>query len=66
MSEEEDYGETTTVTPATTKSSSMRATVPISIIKQFNLKAGDKLGWKLKAENGELVIVVQPIKNQRP
>lgn len=41
----------------------MRATVPQSIIKQFNLKAGDKLGWKLKAENGELVIVVQPIRN---
>ena len=40
----------------------MRATVPMSIIKQFNLKAGDKLSWKLKIENGELVVIVKPIK----
>lgn len=60
---EEDIGETTTLTPATTKSTSMRATVPMSIIKQFNLQAGDKLSWKLKAEDGKLVIIVRPIKN---
>ncbi len=60
---EEDIGETTTLTPATTKSTSMRATVPMSIIKQFNLKAGDKLSWKLKVEEGELVIIVKPIRN---
>ena len=64
MSENEDIGEVTTLTPATTRSTSMRATVPMSIIKQFNLKAGDKLSWKLKAENGELLIIVRPIKNQ--
>ncbi len=62
MNEKEDLGETTTLTPATTKSTSMRATVPMSIIKQFNLKAGDKLGWKLKIEDGELVVIVRPIK----
>ena len=62
MSEKNDIGETTTLTPATTKSTSMRATVPISIIKQFSLKAGDKLSWKLKVENGDLIIVVRPIK----
>jgi hypothetical protein len=50
MNKKEDIGETTTLTPATTKSTSMRATVPMSIIKQFNLKAGDKLSWKLKIE----------------
>jgi len=62
MNEKEDVGETTTLTPATTKSTSMRATVPISIIKQFSLKAGDKLSWKLKVENGDLIIIVRPIK----
>ena len=63
MSDKEDMGETTTLTPATTRSTSMRATVPMSIIKQFNLKAGDKLSWKLKVEEGELVILVRPLKN---
>jgi len=62
MNDKNALGETTTLTPATTKSTSMRATVPMSIIKQFNLKAGDKLSWKLKVENGDLVIVVRPIK----
>jgi len=63
MSNQENLGETTTLTPATTKSTSMRATVPMSIIKQFNLKAGDKLSWKLKVSEGELVIIVKPVKN---
>lgn len=63
MSGKEDIGETTTLTPATTRSTSMRATVPMSIIKQFNLKAGDKLSWKLRVEKGDLVIIVRPIKN---
>ncbi|NIN52842.1 MAG: AbrB family transcriptional regulator [Nitrososphaeria archaeon] len=56
-------GETTTLTPATTKSTSMRATVPMSIVKQFNLKAGDKLSWKLHVNDGELVIIVRPVKS---
>lgn len=63
VSENEDIGEVTTLTPATTRSTSMRATVPMSIVKQFNLKAGDKLSWKLKVEEGELVIFVRPLKN---
>jgi len=63
MNDKTDIGETTTLTPATTRSKSMRATVSMSIIKQFNLQAGDKLSWKLKVEEGKLVIIVKPIKN---
>lgn len=62
MNDTDDVGETTTLTPATTKSMSMRTTVPMSIIKQFNLQAGNKLGWKLKVDNGELVVIVRPLK----
>lgn len=65
MNTKNEIGETTTLTPATTKSTSMRATVPMSIIKQFNLTAGDKLSWKLKVEEGELVIIVKPVKDSR-
>jgi bifunctional DNA-binding transcriptional regulator/antitoxin component of YhaV-PrlF toxin-antitoxin module len=63
MSKNEDTGEVTTLTPATTRSTSMRATVPMSIVKQFGLRAGDKLGWKLEVREGKLVIIVKPIKN---
>jgi hypothetical protein len=31
-------------------------------MSQFNLKDGDKLDWELKAENGNLIVVVTPEK----
>ncbi len=40
---------------------SLRTTVPASIVKQFNLKDGDKLDWTLKVEDGELIIVIKPL-----
>jgi bifunctional DNA-binding transcriptional regulator/antitoxin component of YhaV-PrlF toxin-antitoxin module len=55
-------GETTTLTKAATKTTSLRTTVPASIVRQFNLKNRDKLDWSLKAEDGEMIIVVKPIK----
>jgi len=60
--EKMEGGITTTLTPAKTKSISLRTTVPISIVKQFNLKAGDKLNWKFEVNNGEMVILVRPFK----
>jgi hypothetical protein len=42
-------------------SSSLRTTVPLWIVKQFGLKAGDKVLWRLETgENGELYIKVKP------
>lgn len=55
-------GEITTLTRAATKTTSLRTTVPASIARQFNLKDGDKLDWSLRAEDGEMVIVVTPTK----
>lgn len=55
-------GETTTLTKASTKSESLRTTVPAGIVKQFSLKEGDKIDWTLKAGNGELIINIKPIK----
>ena len=48
---------------ATTKSKSLRTTIPIGIVKQFNLSEGDRLNWEIRAEGGELIIVVKPLKN---
>lgn len=55
-------GELTNLNKATTKSDSLRTTVPQSIVKQFGLTEYDKLEWILKAENGEIVIQVKPTK----
>ena len=52
----------TTIAKASTIANSYRTTVPASIMKQFDLKEGDVLDWTLKAENGELIIVVKPEK----
>ena len=42
--------------PATSKSNSLRTTVPAYIVNQFALKKGDKLSWGI--ENGAVVIQV--------
>ena len=55
-------GEQTTLTTATTGKESLRTTVPISIIKNFKLKAGDKLDWAFDIKEGKMIIVVQPVK----
>jgi bifunctional DNA-binding transcriptional regulator/antitoxin component of YhaV-PrlF toxin-antitoxin module len=55
-------GETTTLTKASTKTQSLRTTVPAGIVKQFNLNDGDKLEWKIKAESKDkLIVVVRPL-----
>jgi len=57
-----EKGEITVLTHASTKSNSLRTTFPISIARQFELKEGDQLRWILKAENNDLIIIVEPIK----
>jgi hypothetical protein len=54
--------EITNLNKATSKNESLRTTVPRSIIKQFGLTENDQLEWFLKAEGGELLIHVKPIK----
>jgi len=54
--------EITVLTKATSKSKSLRTTVPTGIVKQFNLSEGDRLNWEIRAEGGELIIVVKPLK----
>jgi bifunctional DNA-binding transcriptional regulator/antitoxin component of YhaV-PrlF toxin-antitoxin module len=56
-------GEITTLSVATTGKESLRTTVPMSILKQFKLEAGDKLDWGFEARNNDLIIIVKPLKN---
>ncbi|GAB6102289.1 hypothetical protein JCM16138_15120 [Thermococcus atlanticus] len=57
-------GERTTLTKATPRSNSLRTTVPIFIVKQFGLNEGDMLDWELGVFNGELLIIVKPVKRE--
>lgn len=52
----------TIISKATTTGDSLRTTIPISIVKQFELKEGNSLDWTLKVENGELIVIVKPEK----
>lgn len=54
-------GEKTILTKATSKSKSLRTTVPAGIARQFKLKQGDTLEWEIKPKKDTLVIVIRPI-----
>ncbi len=56
-------GEITTVVAATSKSASLRTTIPMSVVKQFDLNVGDKLDWSFEAKGGELTVVVRAVKS---
>jgi len=52
----------TTIARASSVANSLRTTVPSGIVNQFNLKDGDKLDWTLKAEDGDIIVIVKPEK----
>ncbi len=54
-------GEITTLAKATSKSDSLRTTVPKGIARQFNLKAGDRLNWEIVVDENKLAIIIKPI-----
>jgi bifunctional DNA-binding transcriptional regulator/antitoxin component of YhaV-PrlF toxin-antitoxin module len=54
--------EVTTLTKATTKSDSLRTTVPSYIVKLFELKEGDKIIWTSKISEGQITVTVKPLK----
>ena len=55
-------GEITKLTKATSKSDSLRTTVPKGIVKQLNLKEGDEIDWRLTIEKNEIVVMIKPKK----
>jgi len=58
-------GEVTILANATSKSQSLRTTVPIGIIRQLGLKEGDKLLWELKPNKDQLMVMVSPLRGGR-
>jgi hypothetical protein len=55
-------GVETLLTPASTNSSSLRTTVPVWVVKQFELESGDSLFWRLESSKEGLKLVVVPSK----
>ena len=60
-------GEITTLALNSPKKASLRTTIPMFIVKQWGLHAGDKLDWSLEARNDEIVVLVKKagIKNKK-
>jgi len=59
-------GKKTVLTPASKGSETLRTTVPVNIVRQFNLKAKDNLDWSLKVEDGKMVIAIKPVITVKP
>jgi antitoxin component of MazEF toxin-antitoxin module len=46
------------------KTGCLRSAVPSFVVKQFNLKIGDRLEWELFSENNEIKVKLTPRKAQ--
>lgn len=59
-----NMGEITTLALNSPKRASLRTTIPMFIVKQWGLHAGDKLDWSLEARKDEIVILVKKIETK--
>jgi len=55
-------GEATKLTKANNRSHSLRTTVPVGIVKQFDLTEGDHLLWQIQADEGQIILHVRPLR----
>ena len=58
-------GEITTLTLNAPNKASLRTTIPMFIVKQWRLQAGDKLDWSLEARMNEITIVVRMAESKK-
>jgi hypothetical protein len=54
-------GEITVASRASSKFASLRTTIPMSIVRQWKLKDGDKLDWEWKVIDGQMSLVVTKV-----
>ena len=50
---------TTTVVAVGGKGRSVRTVIPLWVVQQIGIEAGDKISWNLKVEEGELRVVIK-------
>ena len=58
-------GEITTLALNAPNKASLRTTIPMFIVKQWRLKAGDKLDWSLESRKNEVTIVVRMAESKK-
>ena len=58
-------GEKTSLTKASSKSDSLRTTVPTGIVSHFDLKEQDQLDWNIEVKEGKLIIIIKPLQQKR-
>ena len=58
-------GETTIAAKAQSKYMSLRTTIPIAVVRQLDIKEGDKLHWEFAVENGEIIVKFRKMKAHR-
>ena len=54
-------GEKTKVTALSSKSRSLKTTIPLKIVDELGIKPGSWLDWEVKEINGEKVIVIRKL-----
>ena len=54
-------GEKTKVTALSSKSRSLKTTIPLKIVDELGIKPGSWLDWEIKEINGEKVIVIRKL-----
>ena len=60
-----NMGEMTRLTKATSKSDSLRTTVPKSIVSFLKLEMGEVIEWEMEIKNNQRVAVVRCIKKDQ-
>ena len=63
--EEEAGGEVTVLASANSGSKSLRSTVPRGVVKQLNLKEGDRIRWRIEIVRGKIALVVEPVRREQ-
>ena len=58
-------GEETTLTKASSKSESLRTTVPSGIVSHFNLREHDWLDWNIEVKDKKLIMIVKPVHQKK-
>jgi len=58
-------GEKSSLTRASAKSESLRATVPKGIVNFLKLKPGDTLEWEMEIKNSERIALVKSVQKKK-
>jgi hypothetical protein len=58
-------GEITTLAKASSNFATLRTVVPMSIVKQWGLKVGDKLDWAWEAKENEMILIVRKVSKRK-